>query len=178
MTNEECPSSVFIFYLKRWHVTKNSHGDLESVSKEDHPIDCPLEIDVTPFCSTNIRSPPTIRSLEDWPNLKDLLKQREMLVHDNSSTIEAKRARREEKPLAIAENEESSHTHGNYRLFAVINHHGGSSDVGRISSSPSPSPPVTHPFQDITLPPSTTPKVPLGGPTTTHRSASVQNITF
>ena len=106
---------------------KNSHGELESVSKEDHPIHCPLEIDVRPFCSKNIQSPPSIPSIEDLPNLKDLFKQRESICSRNSSMTEVKRSRLERKSLSTT----TINTHGEYRLFAVINHHGGSSDVGK-----------------------------------------------
>lgn len=81
--------STFIFYLKRWHIEKNSHGELQSVSKEDHPIDCPIEIDVYPFCSPETTQPKMIDYLEELPNLKDLLKQRDLLL----DTIEPKRAK-------------------------------------------------------------------------------------
>jgi hypothetical protein len=70
---------IFIFYLKRWHITKNSTGELQSVSKEDHPIDCPIEINVYPFCSSKTFQPSIINYLEELPNLKDLLKQREQI---------------------------------------------------------------------------------------------------
>jgi hypothetical protein len=80
---------VFIFYLKRWHIIKNSNGELQSVSKEDHPIDCPIDIDVYPFCSSKTFQPSIINYFEDLPNLKDLLKQREQI----SEIIEPKRAR-------------------------------------------------------------------------------------
>jgi hypothetical protein len=83
---------MFIFYLKRWHITKNSNGELQSVSKEDHPIDCSIEIDVQPFCSSNTLQPSLINSLEELPNLKDLLKQREDILN----IIEPKRARIEQ----------------------------------------------------------------------------------
>ena len=85
-------SRIFIFYLKRWHITKNSNGELQSVSKEDHPIDCSIEIDVYPFCSSNTLQPCLINTLEELPNLKDLLKQREQIFN----IIEPKRARIEE----------------------------------------------------------------------------------
>jgi hypothetical protein len=84
--------SVFIFYLKRWHITKHSNGELQSVSKEDHPIDCSIEINVDPFCSSNTLQPSMINYLEELPNLKDLLKQREDILN----IIEPKRARVEQ----------------------------------------------------------------------------------
>lgn len=83
---------MFIFYLKRWHITKNSHGELQSVSKEDHPIDCALHINVAPFCSGSTQPPAALNDLEEPPNLKELLKQRDEFVH----TVEPKRARLEE----------------------------------------------------------------------------------
>lgn len=83
---------IFIFYLKRWHITKNSNGELQSVSKENHPIDCPIDIDVHSFCSSKTLQPPIINYLEELPNLKDLLKQREQI----SESIEAKRPKLEE----------------------------------------------------------------------------------
>ncbi|CAF0976989.1 unnamed protein product [Adineta steineri] len=125
---------IFIFYLKRWHITKNSNGELQSVSKEDHPIDCTLDINVYPFCSTNTLQPPMINYLEELPNLKDLLKQREERIN----TIEPKRAKLEEtnsEKMDMYEEENVISTHANYRLFAVINHHGGSSDVGHYTST-------------------------------------------
>ncbi|CAF3441993.1 unnamed protein product [Rotaria socialis] len=121
---------IFIFYLKRWHITKNCNGELQSVSKEDHPIDCPIEINVYPFCSSNTCQPPMIDYVEDLPNLKDLLKQREQVLH----TIEPKRTRFD--PVKTEINEENIiATHADYQLFAVINHHGGSSDVGHYTST-------------------------------------------
>ncbi len=78
-----------IFYLKRWHITKNSNGELQSVSKEDHPIDCPIEINVYPFCSLKTFQPLMINYLKELPNLKDLLKQREQI----SDSIEPKRTK-------------------------------------------------------------------------------------
>ena len=97
------------------------------MSKEDHPIDCPLEIDISSFCSSKIQPPRSIQSIEDLPNLKDLLKQRDSIV--------SKRARIEDKSDSRKTfdeeiNDESISRHGNYRLFALINHLGGSSDVG------------------------------------------------
>jgi hypothetical protein len=78
-----------IFYLKRWHITKNSNGELQSVSKEDHPIDCPMEINVYPFCSSKTLQPSMINYVEELPNLKELLKQRELIT----DVTEAKRAK-------------------------------------------------------------------------------------
>ncbi len=83
---------IFIFYLKRWHIIKNSNGELQSVSKEDHPIDCSIEINVYPFCSSNTLQPSMINYLEELPNLKDLLKQREDIIN----IIEPKRAKIEQ----------------------------------------------------------------------------------
>ncbi|CAF3569204.1 unnamed protein product [Rotaria sordida] len=130
---------IFIFYLKRWHITKNSNGELQSVSKEDHPIDCSIEINVYPFCSSNTYEPPMINYLDELPNLKDLLKQREQILN----IIEPKRAKIEQndsekiirKPKEINREENIIATHAKYRLFAVINHHGGSSDVGHYTST-------------------------------------------
>lgn len=104
---------------------KNSNGELQSVSKENHPIDCPIEINVYPFCSSNTSQPPMIDYVNELPNLRDLLKQRDQLLN----SIESKRPKIDstilnEQPNIIA-------THADYRLFAVINHHGGSSDVGK-----------------------------------------------
>ena len=96
MKNKICcccfSSSIFIFYLKRWHITKNSNGELQSVSKEDHPIDCTVEINVYPFCSSKTLQPPMINNIEELPNLKDLFKQREEIVN----LTESKRARIEQ----------------------------------------------------------------------------------
>ena len=75
--------------MKRWHITKNAQGELQSVSKEDHPIDCPLMIDVRPFCSSNTLQPAMIHYVEELPNLKELLKQRE----EHLESIEAKRTK-------------------------------------------------------------------------------------
>ena len=80
---------ILIFYLKRWHITKNAQGELQSVSKEDHPVDCPLTINVQPFCSSNTLQPAMIDYVEELPNLKELLKQRELHLEE----IEAKRAK-------------------------------------------------------------------------------------
>lgn len=77
---------ILIFYLKRWHITKNAQGELQSVSKEDHPVDCPLIIDVRPFCASNTLQPVMMNYVEELPNLKELLKQRE-------EHIEAKRTK-------------------------------------------------------------------------------------
>ena len=84
-----CLFSIFIFYLKRWYITKNSNGELQSVSKEDHPIDCPMEINVYPYCSSETFQPSMINYSEELPNLKDLLKQRKQM----DEGIEAKRAK-------------------------------------------------------------------------------------
>lgn len=80
---------ILIFYLKRWHITKNAQGELQSVSKEDHPVDCPLMINVQPFCSTNTCQPAMIHDVEELPNLKELLQQREQ----HRESIDAKRAK-------------------------------------------------------------------------------------
>lgn len=70
---------ILIFYLKRWQITKNAQGELQSVSKEDHPIDCSMEINVYPFCSSTTSQPVMIDYVHDLPNLKELLKQRDFL---------------------------------------------------------------------------------------------------
>ena len=150
-------------------MTKNSHGELESVSKEDHPIDCPLEIDMTPYCSSTCRSPPATPPIEELPNLKDFLRQRESSA--------AKRPRLEEKATATSTSDESISRHGNYRLFALINHLGGSSDVGKRVPSARPFL-IRLFFEVITHRRSTTRKAPVGTPTTTRRSAFPAKITF
>jgi hypothetical protein len=145
--------SVFIFYLKRWHIIKNSHGELQSVTKEDHPIDCSIEIDVSRFCSSKVVQPSMIDSVDELPNLKDLLFKREQIAASDSNVIEAKRPKTDPVSNSISaclleryrlnrmsiyvviqeHNVDSirTSTNANYRLFAVINHHGGSSDVGK-----------------------------------------------
>ena len=176
--------SVMIFYLKRWHITKNSHGELESVSKENHPIDCSMEINVHPFCSSSTLQPNMIDHVRELPNLKDLLRQRDEIL---AAELDAKRARMDEtcstdKPRSLSSKNDASPTvatHADYRLFALINHHGGSSDVGKAVQGVAR---VNHHrhrcIQGITLPQSTTPKGTPGGRTTTHPSARVRKNVF
>lgn len=149
------------------------------MSKEDHPIDCPLEIDISSFCSSKIQSPRSIQSIEDLPNLKDLLKQRDSIV--------SKRARIEEKNdsknvFDEEMNDESISRHGNYRLFALINHLGGSSDVGEeilpFSSFFFCRFEFHLSFQVIIHRPFTMVKRPVGSPTTTHQSVFQLKITY
>lgn len=93
-----------------------------SVSKEDHPIEYSMDIDLSPFCSTETIQPSIIEPTDDRIHLKDLLSQRQTTpIEENKRaripSINLKKRRANNKV---------------YRLFAVINHHGGSSDVGEF----------------------------------------------
>ncbi|CAF1138113.1 unnamed protein product, partial [Didymodactylos carnosus] len=171
---------VFVLYLKRWHVTKTVLGELESVSKEDQEVHCSLKLNMKPYCTSDVQEPKLFSTNGQLPILKDLLKQRDKIMNDKSTTSmsndeidhhhhhcqeqsddfsEPKRSclnSHEDVEMEVQINNcnidspDSSKTvtytidsgspvvdgsHADYRLFALINHHGGSSDVGHYTST-------------------------------------------